>query len=148
VKEDLKKLYTQVIKAHNEKPFHFNKMENASKVVQAYNPICGDRFEIFMDMDARKINAIHFHGFGCAISKASASVLAQTLEGKTLRTAISICNDFLRFINKELKTVELTLPLEFQAFAGVHDYPERYDCAALSWKEVRNYLESMESKSK
>jgi len=67
VREDLKKLYTQVIKTHNEKPFHFAKMENASTVVKAYNPICGDRFEVFVDMDAKKINAIYFYGFGCAI---------------------------------------------------------------------------------
>jgi nitrogen fixation NifU-like protein len=144
VKEDLKKLYTRVIKSHNEKPFHFVKMENASKVVKAFNPICGDRFEIFVDSDSKKINGIHFHGFGCAISKASTSILTQSLDGRTLQEAISICNDFLKFINKEFTPDELILSQEFLAFSGVYDFPERYDCAALSWREMKGYLESIE----
>jgi len=139
-------LYTQVIKAHNEKPFHFTKIEKASNLVKAYNPICGDRFEFFIDIDLIRIKGIHFHGFGCAISKASASVLAQSLEGKNIEEAILTCSNFLKFLNKELKLDELILPQEFLAFAGVYDFPERYDCATLSWKEVKVFLESIESK--
>ena len=142
MKEDLKKLYTQVIKAHNEAPFHFAKIENARTIVKAYNPICGDRFEIYLDADSNKINAIHFHGFGCAISKASTSVLTKNLEGKKLQEAISICDIFFKFIDKELKMDELILKEEFLAFSGVHDFPERYECATLSWKAVKEFLES------
>jgi nitrogen fixation NifU-like protein len=146
MREDLKKLYTQVIKAHNDAPFHFVKMENTSNVIKAYNPICGDRFEIFVDSTQEKINSIHFHGFGCAISKASTSVLTQSLEGKTFQEAISICNDFLKFINKELVADELVLRDEFLAFSGVHDFPERHDCATLSWTAMTKFLEKIESK--
>lgn len=141
MREDLKKLYTQVIKGHNDAPFHFTKIEKAQTVVKAYNPICGDRFEIYLDADSNKINAIHFHGFGCAISKASTSVLAKNLNGKRLAEAISICDQFLKFINKELKIDELILMDEFLAFSGVHDFPERYECATLSWKAVKEFLE-------
>lgn len=146
MKEDLKKLYTQVIKAHNDAPFHFAKVENASMSVKAYNPICGDRFEIFVDTNSKKISEIHFYGFGCAISKASTSVLTQSLNGKTFSDAILICDKFLRFLNKELGADELVLQDEFLAFSGVHDFPERYDCATLSWKEVKSFIESIESK--
>src|SRR6478609_9660355 len=106
MKEDLKKLYTQVIKAHNDAPFHFVKIENAP-TVKAYNPICGDRFEIYLDVDSKKITAIHFHGFGCAISKASTSVLIKNLNEKKLLEAISICDNFLKFINREINADEL-----------------------------------------
>ena len=142
MKEDLKKLYTQVIKAHNEAPFHFAKIENATAFVKAFNPICGDRFEIYFDADSIRINTIHFHGFGCAISKASTSLLVKNLDGKKLQEAISICDRFLKFINKELKEDGLTLSDEFLAFSGVHDFPERYECAALSWKVMKDFLET------
>jgi nitrogen fixation NifU-like protein len=141
MKEDLEKLYTQVIKAHNDAPFHFTKIENAPAVVKAINPICGDRFQIYLDTDLNRINAIHFHGFGCAISKASTSVMAKKIYGKKLQEAISICDNFLKFINKELKGDDLTLSDDFLAFSGVHDFPERYECATLSWREVKVFLE-------
>ena len=141
MREDLKKLYTQVIKAHNDAPFHFVKIENAPAVVKVFNPICGDRFEIYVDAELNEINAIHFHGFGCAVSKASTSVLVKNLDGKKLPEAISICNNFLKFINKELKEDELILSEEFLAFSGVHDFPERYECATLSWKAIKDFLE-------
>jgi nitrogen fixation NifU-like protein len=143
MKEDLKKLYTQVIKAHNEAPFHFTKIENASAVVKVFNPICGDRFEIYLDADSNRINAIHFHGFGCAISKASTSVLVKNLEGKSLQESISVCDGFLKFINREISMDELILKDEFLAFSGVHDFPERYECATLSWRGVKEFLESV-----
>lgn len=146
MKEDLKKLYTQVIRTHNDGPFHFKKIENASHVIKAYNPICGDRFEIFVDSNSKKINSIHFHGFGCAISKASTSVLMQSLDGRTFQEAITICYNFLKFINKELSTDELVLQDEFLAFSGVHDFPERYDCATLSWMEMKKFLDQIESR--
>ena len=141
MREDIKKLYTQVIKAHNEEPFHFTKIENALNIIKSFNPICGDRFEFFIDIDSKKIKEIHFHGFGCAISKASASVLVQTLDGKTVKEAILVCNDFLKFVNKELKSDELIFQKEFLAFSGVYDFPERYDCATLSWIEMMKFLE-------
>lgn len=138
---DLKKLYPAIIKAHNETPFHFEKKLDAHEVIKAYNPICGDRFEIFITSDSKKAIAIHFHGFGCAISKASTSILVKSLEGKTRTEAITICNTFLRFIDKETQDENVTLPGEFLAFSAVHDFPERYDCATLSWKEMKKNLE-------
>ena len=143
---DLKKLYSEIIKAHNEAPFHFEKKSNAADVIKAYNPICGDRYELYVSPDQHKINQLHFHGFGCAISKATTSILTKSLEGKTLEEALSVCNDFLGFINRELQGDKLTLSDDFLAFSGVHDFPERYDCATLSWREMKKFLESKKSK--
>ncbi|MBK5279739.1 MAG: SUF system NifU family Fe-S cluster assembly protein [Bacteroidia bacterium] len=139
---DLKKLYSEIIKAHNETPFHFEKRDSASHTIKAYNPICGDRFEIFIDNHPGKINEVHFHGFGCAISKASTSVLTKSLVGKMPDEAIALCSTFLDFINKKLPDNTLNLQDDFQAFIGVHDFPERYDCATLSWREMKKFLES------
>jgi nitrogen fixation NifU-like protein len=88
------------------------------------------------------VKALHFHGFGCAISKASTSILAKTLEGKSRGEARELCDHFLRFIDKELMNNELILSDDFLAFSGVHDFPERYDCASLSWREMKKFLES------
>jgi nitrogen fixation NifU-like protein len=117
-------------------------MTSASDTVKAYNPICGDRFEVFVDLRSNKINSIHFHGIGCAISKASTSVLTQSLEGKALPEAVSICENFLKYVNNEMKADNITLPEEFLAFSGVHDFPERHDCVSLVWKEMKIFLES------
>ena len=138
---DLTKLYSEIIKGHNETPFHFEKINNAQNIIKAYNPICGDRFELYIDHPENKISGLHFHGFGCAISKASTSVLTKSLEGKSLAEALDICNHFLRFIDHESADNELTLPEEFKAFSGVNDFPERYDCATLSWKEMKLFLQ-------
>jgi nitrogen fixation protein NifU and related proteins len=138
---DLKKLYSEIIRAHNDAPFHFEKRSDAHETIKAYNPICGDRFELYVGHDQNKINQLHFHGFGCAISKASTSILTKSLAGKEASEALIICNAFLRFINKEATQNESPLPDDFLAFAGVHDFPERYDCATLSWREMKKFLE-------
>ncbi len=140
--DDLKKLYSEIIKQHNETPFHFEKKGNAKNIIKAHNPICGDRFEVYVDSDPKTLRALHFHGFGCAISKASTSILAKTLEGKPLKGALELCDQFLRFINKESRDHDLPLSDDFLAFTGVHDFPERYDCATLSWREMKKFLET------
>ena len=139
---DLKKLYSDIIKRHQETPFHFEKKTDVPYTIKVYNPICGDRFEVYIEYDQKTINQLHFHGFGCAISKASTSVLVKSLEGRTLAEATSLCENFLGFINKDLKSNEVLLQEDFKAFSGVHDFPERHDCAALAWQEMKKFLES------
>ncbi len=144
--QDLKKLYPEILKAHNHSPYHFEKREGTDKVINAYNPICGDRFEVYINhQEENNIGQLHFYGLGCSVSKASTSVLTKVLEGKTDDKALDLCNNFLSYINKESDADTLVLPEEFLAFAGVHDFPERLDCAALAWREMKKYLESKKS---
>jgi nitrogen fixation protein NifU and related proteins len=144
--QDLKKLYPEILKAHNHSPYHFEKSEGADKVIKAYNPICGDRFEVYINYnEENKISQLHFYGLGCSVSKASTSVLTKVLEGKTSDEALILCNNFLSYINKESGSDTLVLPEEFLAFSGVHDFPERLDCAALAWREMKKYLELKKS---
>jgi nitrogen fixation NifU-like protein len=138
---DLNKLYSGIIRSHNESPFHFEK-RTGGQTLKAFNPICGDRFELFVEIAEGRLNALHFHGFGCAISKASTSVMTQILEAKTVDEALMTCNHFLDFVDQ--KPPNKPLPEEFKAFAAVGDFPERYDCATLSWKEMKKYLEAVD----
>src|SRR6185295_20365105 len=89
---------------------------------------------------------IYFHGFGCAISKASTSFLAKVISGKQTPEALALCNEFLDFIDKKIDARQLTLGNDCLAFAGVHDFPERYDCVTLSWKAMKKYLEKQKEK--
>ena len=115
----LDKLYDEVIKRHNSQPYHFEKKSNASKSIQAYNPICGDRFDLFLETDSLTIKQMHFHGFGCAVSKASTSLLVKSLEGKSIGEAKAICQQFLRVLKNEMKPNEILASDEFKSFAVV-----------------------------
>ncbi len=139
---DLKKLYSDIIKSHNGSPYHFEKRTEAPLTLKAYNPVCGDRFDIFLNCTRERIEDLHFHGFGCAISKASTSILVKSLAGKSLKEALALCNNFLDFIDKKSGQRDLTLTDDFLAFSGVHEFPERYDCATLSWREMKKFLET------
>ena len=139
--KDLRKLYPDLIKAHNQVPYHFEKRERADDVVSAYNPICGDRFDVYVDWDSKNtIGQIHFAGLGCSVSKASTSILTKLLEGKTVEEALVLCTHFLSYLHKESGYDGLVLPEEFFSFSGVHDFPERLECAGLAWKEMKEFL--------
>lgn len=138
---DISKLYDPVIKAHNAQPFHFQKLENAENTIEASNSICGDTFEVYFEQDTNKLLSLHFYGHGCAVSTAAASVLCKTLTGKTLDEALGLCQGYLSLIQK--RNAAAIVPSEFHAFEAVAEFPERYDCAALVWEEMRNFLQSL-----
>jgi nitrogen fixation protein NifU and related proteins len=136
----LDRLYDEVVKRHNSQPYHFEKRPEATASIRAYNPICGDRFDLFLETEDDKIKQIHFHGFGCAVSKASTSVLAMTVEGKSIEEARAICNQFLRLLRNEIQEAETLASEEFKSFAIVREVPSRFDCAALAWLELEKFL--------
>jgi nitrogen fixation protein NifU and related proteins len=138
----LNKLYDDVIKRHNAEPYHFLMKPDPANSIRAYNPICGDRFDLFLELDKGTIRQIHFHGFGCAVSKSSTSVLAKTLEGKSMAEAKEICRQFLRLLKEEISSHEILASEEFKSFAVVREIPARYDCAALAWEETLKFLAS------
>ena len=129
-------LYSDYIIQQNKTPYHFEKREDAALTLRANNPVCGDRFDLFIGSEGDLSN-LHFHGFGCALSKASTSVLLQMVEGKTHQEASSICYNFLNYLdNKQPTDIK-----EFVAFAGVHHHPARMDCVKLAWEKLKEYLE-------
>jgi nitrogen fixation NifU-like protein len=138
--ERLKALYKSVILEHNKTPFFYEKNEEATYVLKAYNQICGDRFELYFEVKNGVIEDLTFHGFGCAISKASSSVLVKNLKGKTFEEALLLSQQFLSVTDEESETEE-KLEEEFEAFSAAKDFPGRLKCATLAWDEMIKFLE-------
>lgn len=140
--DKLKKLYQTVILKHNNAPLHFEKKEEASIVLEAYNQICGDRFKLFFELDNDKITDLSFHGFGCAISKASSSILVKHLEGKSVKEAKALLDVFFKVIKPDTE-IENGTPDDFLAFEAAKEFPGRSKCATLSWDSFNDYLEKI-----
>lgn len=139
--EQLKKLYKTVILKHNSAPYHYEKKENATHQIDAYNPLCGDRFQLFIEIENGIIESIYFHGYGCAISKASTSVLAENLEGQTIDQAVALCEAFQSVVTPSIEKKQ-DIKEAFKAFAAAKDFPGRLQCATLSWTELSKLLDS------
>jgi cysteine desulfurase/selenocysteine lyase len=146
-KEDrnINQLYHDVIKQHDKSPYHFKKITEGVSMISANNPVCGDKFELYFKLDSDRIADIHFHGFGCAVSRASTSVLVKNLENQSIGDARKTISHFLMLIDKNQKVSDNVLD-EFAAFNAVRQFPERYDCAALSWLEAQKFLNSLTQK--
>jgi nitrogen fixation protein NifU and related proteins len=137
---DLKDLYQEIIVDHNRNPQNFGKLEDADRIVEGFNPLCGDRLNLYLKLDGDTISDVHFDGTGCAISVASASLMTEALKGRTVQEAESIFNEF----HELLTAKELPLDLEkfgkLAALAGVRDYPTRIKCATLCWHTLHSAL--------
>ena len=138
---DLRDLYQQMILDHNRNPRNYRELPAATKRVEGYNPLCGDHYTIFVDLDGDVIKDVSFTGNGCAISKASASVMSTTVKGKTREQAEGYFDTFHRLVTGDttgLSTEELG---RLAAFSGVSEFPARVKCASLAWHTLRTALE-------
>lgn len=136
---NLNKLYDPVIKAHQANPYHFKKIANPQFTVKSYNSLCGDHYDLYVDIQDGRISSIHFYGQGCAISMAAASVLAQTLEGKKIEEAVQLSKLYLDLLTGIIPGS--IAPDEFNAFTAVISFPERFECATLVWAELNKFLQ-------
>ena len=138
----VKDLYHKLILLHNRHPVHFEKWEGAPNIIEAYNPICGDQFKLFIDTRDNRVQKATFHGYGCALSKAATSILIQLIEGKTLSQAQHICQQYMEAITQgKLNPGD---PPEFGPFIAVKKFPVRQQCVTLSWKKLKEFLEAHE----
>ena len=141
----LRELYQETILDHNKSPRNFRKMENATHKVEGYNPLCGDHYTVYVKLDGDIITDVAFDGAGCAISKASASVMTSMLKGKTKMDAEHLFRDFHKLVKGELDPAdELERLGKLVAFAGVSEFPARVKCASLAWHTLHAALESKE----
>jgi nitrogen fixation protein NifU and related proteins len=137
----LRDLYQQVILDHNKSPRNYRKMADATRVVDGYNPLCGDHYTVFLKMDGDRISDITFEGAGCAISKASASVMSSMVKGKTREEAEELFAMFHQLVKGELDAAEHSEELgKLAAFAGVCEFPARVKCASLAWHTLHSAL--------
>jgi len=134
INSELRELYQQVILDHNKSPRNFRKIENANKFAEGYNPLCGDRINIYLIVEDDSVKDISFQGSGCAISKASASLMSSIVKGKTLKEAEELFNKFHNLITGKLDDdFDLDELGKLAVFAGVREFPVRVKCASLAW---------------
>ncbi len=131
--DDLTELYQQVILDHSKSPRNFHKLENATSTAQGHNPLCGDHYTIYARMEGDVIKDISFQGSGCAISKASASILTDTLKGKTKSEVKALFDKVHEMVTSGKGDDGVG---KLAVFAGVHKFPARVKCAILPWHAV------------
>ena len=143
---ELSELYQQVILDHNKKPRNFRKLENANRAAEGFNPLCGDQLHVYIQLENDQLKDISFEGSGCAIWKASASMMTQAVKGKSKEEAEILFDEFHRMVTGKLdqETEENHLG-RLTIFAGVRDFPVRVKCATLSWHTMKAALEGQQS---
>jgi nitrogen fixation NifU-like protein len=139
--DDLQELYQELIKDHSKKPRNFRVIDSADHRVEGYNPLCGDRFTVYLQLDGDVVKDVSFQGSGCAISTASASMMTQTLKGKTRAEAEALFQRFHRLLTQDVSTEEAEELGKLAVFAGVRKFPVRVKCATLGWHTARAALE-------
>ena len=138
---ELSELYQQVILDHNKKPRNFHKLEDANRTAEGYNPLCGDQLNIYLEVEGDQVKDISFEGSGCAIWKASASMMTQAVKGKSKQEAETLFDEFHRMVTGKLDEENDPNHLgRLKIFAGVRDFPVRVKCATLSWHTLHAAL--------
>lgn len=141
-------LYQQTILEHNRHPKNFKKLEGATHAAEGYNPLCGDHLWVYMIVKDGVIEQAAFEGSGCAISKASASMMTAALKGKTVAEAKVLFREFHDLVIGDLKPDTAPHHLDKLAvFSGIWQYPSRVKCASLSWHTMNGALDKKESVS-
>jgi len=137
---ELRELYQEVILEHSRKPRNFRVLETANHKAEGFNPLCGDHFTIYVDVKDGAISDIGFQGSGCAISKASASMMTQMLKGRTETDAEDIFTRFHDLVTGHATAGEGQDLGKLAVFAGVSEFPLRVKCATLAWHALRAAL--------
>ena len=138
---DLRDLYQEVILEHSKAPRNYRELKPADHKAEGYNPLCGDRFTIYLQMDGDFIRDIAFQGSGCAISKASASMMTQALKGKTRAEAEKFFHNFHRVVTGQAENGDQASLGKLTVFSGVSEFPLRVKCATLAWHTVQAALD-------
>lgn len=139
---ELNDLYQEVILEHSKAPRNFRKPAVVNQEAEGFNPLCGDRCSVFLDVEDGAIKDIGFQGSGCAISRASASMMTQTVKGKSKAEAAEIFGRFHRLVTGDKVAIENATELgKLAVFAGVSKFPARVKCATLAWHTLQSALE-------
>jgi nitrogen fixation protein NifU and related proteins len=137
---DLRELYQEVILDHHKKPRNFRKLEGA-RHVEGYNPLCGDKVTVYVKLDGDVVREVSFQGSGCAISTASASLMTETLKGKTRAEAEALFQTFHDLLTGKPQTTDGPELGKLEVFSGVREFPVRVKCATLAWHTFHAALE-------
>ena len=131
---DLVDLYQEMVLDHNNRPRNFRKLDNASNTADGYNPLCGDQISVYLKVENGVIADVGFQGVGCAISKSSASMMTQSVKGKTIQEAEALFQEFHAMVTRDPGTEYKASGLgELEVLSGVCAFPNRIKCASLAW---------------
>ena len=133
---ELSDLYQEVILDHNRRPHNFRVIDGATAKQEGYNPLCGDRLTLYLTLDGDVIQDVAFQGQGCAISKASASLMTDAIKGKTVAEARDLFEHFHAMITSDTDTPAEDLG-KLSVLAGVREFPTRIKCASLAWHTMK-----------
>ena len=138
-------LYQEIILDHSKRPRNFHKMDDATRRAEGYNPLCGDRLKLYVKVENGVVLDASFEGAGCAISTASASLMTESLKGKTKEQAMELLERFHKLLTTE-SNVSAELG-KLAVFCGVRDYPARVKCATLCWHTLKSALDGSGDKA-
>jgi len=139
---DLRDLYQELILEHSKAPRNFHELPAANCRAEGYNPLCGDHYTVTLEVEDGKIRDIGFQGAGCAISKASASLMTQIVKGKSVQEASKLFEDFHDLVTGKAAANGNQPDIgKLKVFAGVSEFPARVKCATLAWHTLESALE-------
>ena len=136
-------LYQEIILDHSKRPRNFHVMDDANRRADGYNPLCGDKLKLFLKMDGDVVRDASFTGAGCAISTASASLMTESLKGKSRAEALHLLDEFHELLTTDVQAAKDLGKLK--VFGGVRDYPARVKCATLAWHTLKSALDNAEA---
>lgn len=142
---ELNELYQEMILDHNQKPRNFAKLEGANRQAEGYNPLCGDQFTVYLKLEGDVIRDISFQGSGCAISKASASMMTAALKGKTKDEATALFKEVHKMLTgTQDGAIDWQTVGKLKVLSGISQFPIRVKCATLPWHTLNAALEGKE----
>ncbi len=145
---DMQELYQEIILDHNKRPRNFRRLDDHTHHADGHNPLCGDEIEVFIKVEDGRIADITFQGEGCAISKASASLMTSSLKGRTIEEAHREFGYVIDLLTaKEERPVDLGELGDLAALQGVRQFPARIKCATLSWHALEAALKGSSNAS-
>ncbi len=139
---ELSELYQEVILDHNKQPRNYRKLEDANRHAEGYNPLCGDQLTVYLKMDGDKVADIGFLGSGCAISKASSSMMTSSVKGKSQAEIEELFQKFHQMVTGKPHTPVPEGLGKLEVFSGVCEFPSRVKCASLAWHTLRSALKN------
>jgi nitrogen fixation NifU-like protein len=139
---DLGDLYQETILDHNRQPRNFGTLPGANRTAEGFNPLCGDKVTVTLHVEDGVLKDIRFQGSGCAISKASASMMTESMKGKTRAEAEALFQQFHRLLTGEPAPPDESALGKLVVFSGVKEFPVRVKCATLAWHTLRSALEN------
>ncbi|MGE5234229.1 MAG: Fe-S cluster assembly sulfur transfer protein SufU [Acidobacteriota bacterium] len=140
---DLRELYQEVLLDHYRRPRNFGPLPGANRTAEGHNPLCGDQLKVYLELAGDRVAQVHFEGSGCAISTASASLMTEAVEGKTIAETEQLFHRFHDMLTGDPSQEAAEDPElgKLAVFAGVREYPVRVKCATLAWHTLRSALE-------